>query len=118
MNQIPITATGRTAIALVTALMLVACAPSQPRVKPVINAADVDVVSPGVRALVRTTGQVDLNKDPRIVCEERVPTGSHLTKVTCMTREERAILKDESQKEWLEIQEAQEDLEDVYPFNQ
>ena len=98
--------------------MLVACAPGEPSEKPVITVDDVDVISPGVRALIRSTGQVDLNKDPRIGCEERVPTGSHLTKVTCMTREERAILKDESQKEWLEIQEAQEDLEDVYPFNQ
>ena len=94
-------------------IMLIACAPSQLRVKPVINAADVDVVSPGVRALVRTTGQVDLNKDPRIVCEKRVPTGSHLTKVICMTRAEKAILKEESEKELREIQDAQEGMEDL-----
>ena len=97
-------------------LMLIACAPSPPRVKPVINAADVDVVSPGVRALIRVTGRVDLNNDPRIVCEERVPTGSHFTKVICMTRVEVAIIKRESEEELRAIQDAQEGIEEVYPF--
>jgi hypothetical protein len=98
-----------------TLAMLPACTPAEPREKPVITVDDVDIFSSGVRAIIRTTGQVDLNKDPRIVCEERIPIGSHLTKMVCMTREEMATLKKESEDAIFEVQEAQQHLEEIHP---
>ena len=98
--------------------MLSACAPSPPREKPVITVDDVDVITTGAKAIVRTLGQANLNKDSRIVCAERVPIGSHLSKVICMTREEMAVIKRESEEELLEIQDAQERFRESNPYNQ
>jgi hypothetical protein len=83
-----------------------------------IDVKDVDVFSPGVIKLVRTHGQVDLARDPRIVCEKRAPVGSQLPKLICMTREEMETLKRQSEEELLEIQEAQERFNETSPYNQ
>ncbi len=95
---------------LVIFVLLSACAPHEPREKPVINVSDVDQFSSGAIALMRTVGQIELGRDPRIVCEKRVPLGSHLAKMICMTPREIAILKKESEEMMLEVQEAQERL--------
>ena len=69
-----------------------------------------DVFSPAALDIVRTMGQVDLNKEPRIVCEKQTPTGSQFTKMVCMTRKEMAIIKKESEEVLLDVQRAQESM--------
>ena len=73
-----------------------------------INIKDVDIFSRGVVKLVRTEGQIDLAKDPRVVCEKRASLGSQMKKLTCMTKKEREVLKKDAEDELLQIQDAQE----------
>jgi len=97
--------------------MLVSCAPSVPREKRVITVDDVDIFSRGARNLIRVNGPVNLNNDPRIVCEERAPIGSQLPKLVCMTPEEMATVKREAEEELLDIQETQERVRESNPYN-
>jgi len=99
-------------------IVLAGCASSPPREKPPLTLDDVDVLSSGARDVLRVSGPIDLNNDPRIVCEERVPTGSHLSKVFCMTPAERAYLKQESEEELMEIRDAQQQFRESHPYNQ
>ena len=98
-------------------MMLVSCASSAPREKRVITVDDVDIFSRGARNLIRVAGPIDLNSDPRIVCEERAPIGSQLPKLVCMTPEEMAVVEREAEEELLDIQDIQERVRESNPYN-
>jgi hypothetical protein len=68
---------------------MAACAPWEPKEEPPLTLADVDYATRGVVKIVGQYSNADLNKEPRIVCEKRAPTGSNISKTFCVTREER-----------------------------
>jgi hypothetical protein len=74
----------------------------------------VDLLSPGVIAIVQSSGQVDLNNDPRIVCEKRAPTGSNIPKMICMTRDEKRAMSDQAERELAMMQQEWDRKYDVY----
>jgi hypothetical protein len=98
--------------------LLAACATDEPRKETVITVADVDFLSPGVISIIQTSGMVDLNNDPRIVCQKRAPTGSNIPKMLCMTRDEKKIMEDQADRQLAHIQDEWERKYDVYTGTQ
>ena len=91
--------TSKTILLVATAALLAACTPLEPKEKPPLTIAEVDFATRGVMKIVGQFSNVDLNKDPRIVCEKRAPTGSNIPKMFCLTREERAAIKAVAQRD-------------------
>jgi hypothetical protein len=74
-------------------ILLAACAPYEPKEPPPLTLADVDFATRGVVNIVGQFSTADLNKDPRIVCEKRTPTGSNIAKMYCLTEQERRDIR-------------------------
>lgn len=72
---------------------MVACAPYEPKEPPPLTLADVDYATQGVVNIVGQFSNADLNKDPRIYCEKRAPTGSNIAKMFCITKQERQDMR-------------------------
>jgi len=84
---------GRVVSAITGIIILAACGTYQSKEPPPLMLTDVDFVTNGVVKLVGQFSNADLNKDPRILCEKRAPTGSNITKTFCITLQERKDLK-------------------------
>ena len=78
---------------LAATALLAACGPLEQKEEPPLRLSNVDYATNGVVRLVGRFDQVDLNKDPRVICEKRAPTGSNIPKIFCMTQQERADMK-------------------------
>ena len=105
------------------AVLLAGCASetrdtSDPEEREITNLSQVDVLSPGVIELVRQFGQIDIAKDPRVICVRRAPLGSNIPKVVCMTRIERDMMAMQAERELALIQDEWERKYDVYTNTQ
>ena len=94
-------------------VILGACATAKQPSKSKWEVSDIDIVSPGVIALVQAFGKIDLN-DERIVCERRRLTGSNILKVFCQTRKEKELISDLAEEELALIQEEWERRYNIY----
>ena len=91
-SPVPINAT-KLLVLIAGATLMAACAPWEPKEEPPLTLADVDYATRGVVKIVGQYSNADLNKEPRIVCEKRAPTGSNISKTFCITQEERRDMK-------------------------
>ena len=114
ISTIPDRICSRFCLSLAILAILSACAAEEPRDKPTIDVRDIDVLSPGVITIVQLSGQVDLAKDPRIVCEKRAPVGSNIPKTVCMTRDERDLMEHQAERELALMQQEWERKYSVY----